>query len=213
MAIAYQQAGLPALALAIYGELQSEFEALEPAQRPRLFGSADEVPAGTSAAAGDFGDSLRDGQDVAEVIWQRLPRTVLLMGMAMALQLLLGLSLGVLAALKRNTWFDTGFMGLAFVGISVPTFVPLETEISGNFWMNNYNPQEATDNDDGLRRLPVLQQLQPCAEKASHPGGFQWLLKTYVCIFWGGTSNLRRFERKFDFVSKLLLLSCYFSMN
>ena len=52
VAIAYQQAGLPALALAIYAELQSEFEALEPARRPRLFGSADEVPAGTSAAAG-----------------------------------------------------------------------------------------------------------------------------------------------------------------
>ena len=28
------------------------------------------------------------------------------------------------------------------------TYVPLYNEIRGNFWMNDYNPQEATDNDD-----------------------------------------------------------------
>lgn len=76
-----------------------------------------------SALSGDLGTSYRDRQPVTRVILQRLPRTVLLMGMAMAMQLLLGLGLGILAALRRNTWFDTGFMGTAFLGISVPTFV------------------------------------------------------------------------------------------
>lgn len=75
------------------------------------------------ALSGDLGTSYRDRQPVTRVIAQRLPRTILLMGMAMAMQLLLGLGLGILAALRRNTWFDTGFMGTAFLGISVPTFV------------------------------------------------------------------------------------------
>jgi len=73
--------------------------------------------------SGDLGHSYRDNQPVATVIGNRLPRTMLLMGMAITFQLLLGLTLGILAALRRNTWFDTGFMGLAFLGISVPTFV------------------------------------------------------------------------------------------
>jgi hypothetical protein len=30
-----------------------------------------------------------------------------------------------------------------------PTYVPLYREIVGNFWINDYNPQEAVDNDDG----------------------------------------------------------------
>ncbi len=72
---------------------------------------------------GDLGHSYRDNQPVTTVIGNRLPRTMLLMGMAIAFQLLFGLTLGILAAVRRNTWFDTGFMGLAFLGISVPTFV------------------------------------------------------------------------------------------
>ncbi|MBN4049557.1 ABC transporter permease, partial [bacterium AH-315-N03] len=72
---------------------------------------------------GDLGTSLRDEQPVTGIIMDRLPRTLLLMGLAMLFELLIGLTLGILAALRRNTWFDTGFMGMAFMGISVPSFV------------------------------------------------------------------------------------------
>ena len=72
---------------------------------------------------GDLGNSFSDEQPVAEVIGDRLPRTLLLMGLAMVFELVFGLSLGIMAALRRNTWFDTGFMGMAFMGISVPSFV------------------------------------------------------------------------------------------
>lgn len=71
----------------------------------------------------DLGTSDRDGQPVMEVIKHRLPRTLLLSGMALSFELAFGLLLGVLAALRRGTLLDTGFMGLAFLGISVPTFV------------------------------------------------------------------------------------------
>jgi peptide/nickel transport system permease protein len=71
----------------------------------------------------DLGLSDRDRQPVFDVIMNRLPRTLLLSGMALSFELAFGLLLGVLAALRRGTFLDTGFMGLAFLGISVPTFV------------------------------------------------------------------------------------------
>jgi peptide/nickel transport system permease protein len=74
-------------------------------------------------AQGDLGDSYRDRQPVTTVIATRLPRTLLLMSLAIFFELLLGLSLGIIAATRRNTWFDTGFMGMAFLGISVPSFL------------------------------------------------------------------------------------------
>jgi peptide/nickel transport system permease protein len=72
---------------------------------------------------GDLGESFRDGQPVTRVILNRLPRTLLLSGMALSFQIVFGLLLGILAALRRGTLLDTGFMGLAFLGISIPSFV------------------------------------------------------------------------------------------
>lgn len=72
---------------------------------------------------GDLGTSHRDGQSVTRVIMTRLPRTLLLSGMALSFEIFFGLLLGTLAALRRGTLLDTGFMGLAFLGISVPSFV------------------------------------------------------------------------------------------
>lgn len=74
-------------------------------------------------AHGDLGDSYRDRQPVTTVIMTRLPRTLLLISLAVFLEICLGLSLGIIAATRRNTWFDTGFMAMAFLGISVPSFL------------------------------------------------------------------------------------------
>ncbi|MGE0785899.1 MAG: ABC transporter permease [Sandaracinaceae bacterium] len=74
-------------------------------------------------AVGDLGESLRDGQSVSTVIGYRLPRTMLLMGITLLFELVIGLGFGIVAALRRNTWIDTTFMGAAFLGISVPSFV------------------------------------------------------------------------------------------
>lgn len=71
----------------------------------------------------ELGTSYQDGQDVLKVIATRLPRTALLGAMAVGLELLIGLTLGIFAALYKDTWFDTGTMAIALVGISMPTFV------------------------------------------------------------------------------------------
>lgn len=71
----------------------------------------------------ELGTSYQDEEPVLELIGRRLPRTLLLGAMALTLELAIGLLLGVLAAVKRNSWFDTSVMSLAIVGISMPTFV------------------------------------------------------------------------------------------
>jgi peptide/nickel transport system permease protein len=70
-----------------------------------------------------LGTSFQDEQPVTSLIARRLPRTLLLGAMALGFELVLGLGAGVLAALYRKTWVDTGIMALTFVGISMPTFV------------------------------------------------------------------------------------------
>jgi len=72
---------------------------------------------------GDLGDSFAHNEPVARVIAHRLPRTLLLGILAIFFELSLGVSVGILAAVRRNTWFDTGFMATAFLGISLPTYV------------------------------------------------------------------------------------------
>lgn len=72
---------------------------------------------------GDLGRSYRDGQPVLDVIATRLPRTMLLGAMALCFELVIGLGIGTLAALRRNRPLDTIAMSLAFVGISAPTFL------------------------------------------------------------------------------------------
>jgi len=72
---------------------------------------------------GDLQKSNRTQQPVGEVVFTRLPRTVLLGAIAMCFELCIGLIIGVFAAVRRNTWFDTGVMATAFVGISAPTFL------------------------------------------------------------------------------------------
>jgi peptide/nickel transport system permease protein len=72
---------------------------------------------------GDLGRSFRDEEPVLDVILTRLPRTMLLGSMALLFELLFGVTLGVVAALRRHTMADTFAMGLAFVGVSAPTFL------------------------------------------------------------------------------------------
>ncbi len=71
----------------------------------------------------DLGRSYLQREDVSELIWARLPPTLLLMAGAIACELVLGLTMGVIAALRRGTSADNGLMILSFVGVSAPQFV------------------------------------------------------------------------------------------
>jgi peptide/nickel transport system permease protein len=71
----------------------------------------------------DFGQSFMfPSLGATGVILFRLPRTLLLGSVALILVLLIGVPMGVLAAVKRGSWFDRGAKALAMVGQSVPEF-------------------------------------------------------------------------------------------
>ena len=73
---------------------------------------------------GDFGDSLKyQGQSVNEIIFRHLPYSATLGILAYLIALLVGLTAGIIAALRQNSAFDYGSMAFAMLGLSVPNFV------------------------------------------------------------------------------------------
>lgn len=76
-----------------------------------------------NAAVGDFGDSTKwKGSTAAQVVVERLPATLKLGGLAMLISLIVAIPLGVLAAVKKNSIFDTAANMIALLGQSLPAF-------------------------------------------------------------------------------------------
>jgi peptide/nickel transport system permease protein len=71
---------------------------------------------------GDLGKSIRTRQPVTWELAVLYPRTLRLALTSMAVALVLGVTLGILAAVKRDSWLDLGAMLLATLGVSVPSF-------------------------------------------------------------------------------------------
>ncbi|MEM6427792.1 MAG: ABC transporter permease [Deinococcota bacterium] len=76
----------------------------------------------STMARGDLGTSLVNGRSVAEQVRTQLPATIELTLAALAVAVVLGLPLGILAAVKRGTWLDGLSMVIALVGVSMPNF-------------------------------------------------------------------------------------------
>lgn len=76
-----------------------------------------------NAVRGEFGLSLRQGSKVSRLIAERLPATLELAGVAALLALVLGIPMGVYAALKRGTFLSQLFMTVSLLGVSLPTFL------------------------------------------------------------------------------------------
>jgi peptide/nickel transport system permease protein len=71
---------------------------------------------------GDFGRSYLSGRQVTGELLMRVPATIELAVAAMLLASLVGISLGILAAIKPRTWVDFLCLGLALIGVSMPIF-------------------------------------------------------------------------------------------
>lgn len=71
---------------------------------------------------GDFGISFRNRQDAFDLVMERVPKTLLLGGTSILFALAMGIPLGILAAVKRDTPFDRFVMGFAVFGFSMPNF-------------------------------------------------------------------------------------------
>ncbi|MEJ5019982.1 ABC transporter permease subunit [Ochrobactrum vermis] len=71
---------------------------------------------------GDFGQSLVTKKPVLVEFFALFPATVELSICAIILAIFLGIPAGVIAAVKRGSWFDQGLMGISLVGYSMPIF-------------------------------------------------------------------------------------------
>ena len=71
---------------------------------------------------GDLGMSLTLTRPVASLIRDRLPATLLLSGTALIFAATVGITLGVIAGLKRNSPIDHALTLISFIGISMPSF-------------------------------------------------------------------------------------------
>ncbi len=73
---------------------------------------------------GDLGPSYRyKDHDVNFYIFQSLPNSMILGAIAISIAIFFGITSGMLAAVKQNTWVDYLSMAIAVIGISVPLFV------------------------------------------------------------------------------------------
>ncbi len=70
----------------------------------------------------DLGTSLYSKRPIRDLLLERLPATVELGVVALLFALLLAVPLGVLAAVKKDTTWDVGAMGIALFGVSIPNF-------------------------------------------------------------------------------------------
>ena len=107
------------------------------------------------AVTGDLGNSVRLREPVLDLILERLGSTLALALGGIVVAVFIGMSTGVLAALKQGSWVDTASMVLAYVGVSLPLFwLGLLLILVFSFWLGWFPPAGAT----GFRSL-VLPSL------------------------------------------------------
>ena len=75
------------------------------------------------AAQGDFGVSWRQSRKVSSLIVERLPATVELAVLSAIFAFVVGIALGIYAAIRRDGWIANLVMSLSLIGVSLPTFL------------------------------------------------------------------------------------------
>jgi dipeptide transport system permease protein len=74
------------------------------------------------AMVGDFGRSIKFGEPVTKLVFERLPATVELATTSLLVAVLIAIPIGVYSAMKRDTLIDHAGTGLALIGVSLPNF-------------------------------------------------------------------------------------------
>lgn len=106
---------------AVTPEVQRNLEAHYGLNKPLLAQYTDYM---ARLLQGDLGPSFKyANRTVNEIIADKLPVSLELGILSLGVALALGLTAGIVAAVRRNTWLDYTASGLAMVGICVPTFV------------------------------------------------------------------------------------------
>ena len=93
---------------------------------------------GNLLLAGDLGESIKTNRPVSEMIVERIPNTLLLVGVAFALTILLAIPIGAISAKRPYSFFDYTVTTITFVGQSVPIYwVGLVSILVFYLWLEN----------------------------------------------------------------------------
>lgn len=76
----------------------------------------------TNTAQGDLGRSIYRNQPVTTMIRERVGATLQLTVAAIATAIIIGVPLGIIAAVRQNTWLDSTSMTVALLGVAMPSF-------------------------------------------------------------------------------------------
>jgi len=76
----------------------------------------------TSLSRGDWGFSFSTKSPVIDIVWQRMPQTLQVVGLAYLIAVCLAIPIGILSAVKQYSIFDNIATFFSFVGFSVPSF-------------------------------------------------------------------------------------------
>jgi ABC-type dipeptide/oligopeptide/nickel transport system permease component len=116
----------------------------------------------------NFGYSYKQqGQTVWSILSSGVPISVELGFWALVIQILLGIPLGILSALKANTWIDTTNMGILLVLYAIPVFVVsvfsqliivgIDQHTGGSWPVSGWgNPWQYSWNDIQFKLVPIL---------------------------------------------------------
>lgn len=129
--------------------------------------------------SGDLGYSLSSGTSVAVLLGQRLPATLELVFWGLLLSTVIGLSFGVISAIKKNTALDYSFTVAGMVGISIPEF------FFGLLFLLVFAIN--------LKWLPSAGRANP--NDTTYWDHFKYLILPSLCLAIGLIANLQRNTR------------------
>lgn len=70
----------------------------------------------------DLGKSVYNNEDVWDLYFSKLPNTAALAGASLVFAVVLSIPLGMLAAIRQNSWLDTSASVISFLGLAMPNF-------------------------------------------------------------------------------------------
>ena len=109
-------------------------------------------------ARGDLGQSVWDGTPVVDELKKRLPVTLELAVLSMIIATVIAIPLGVISAVKQDTWIDYAVKVYTVLGVAAPTFwIGILTIMALAFWFNWLPPLDYADLwEDPLKNLQQL---------------------------------------------------------